>query len=157
MAFTVVVSGKKAPLRFDAERPELSDGLTVWIDTRDTHTIHRASRFCHQFMALPTGGGAKRDLPLRGMLPIHRARENPKPVDPETLSVSAKAQKGGYTLSLFVPAAALTGFDPAEHTRLGFTYLVNDGELGQQTFTCPADFPIAVDPSLWGTLELVEG
>lgn len=156
MAFSVIVKGKTAPLHFDEEQPELSDGFSIWIDTRDTHTIHRASRFCHQFLALPIGGGPKGDQPVRGMLPIHRARDNPKPVEPETLSVSSKTQKGGYTLSLFVPAAALTGFDPAEHPRLGFAYLVHDSELGRQTFNCPGEFPMAVDPSLWGTLELVE-
>ena len=90
------------------------------------------------------------------MLPIGCAREEPKPVEPSSLEARSQKQTGGYVLEVFIPSAALTGFEPTDHPRLGFTYLVNDRELGQQTFSCPSEFPFAVDPSLWGTLELVE-
>jgi hypothetical protein len=49
----------------------------------------------------------------------------------------------------------LTGFDPVENPRIGFTYAVIDRELGDQTFNCAAEFPYQEDPSLWATLELV--
>ena len=156
LTFLLTVEGKKSPPQVDPSHPERSDGLSLWIDTRDTHTIHRASRFCHQFLLVPAGGGPKRDRATGALLPIHRARENPKPVRPETLKVHSRRQSGGYTLEVFIPAEALTGFEPADHPRLGFTYLVNDSELGQQTFSCPSEFPFAIDPSVWGTLELVE-
>ncbi len=54
-----------------------------------------------------------------------------------------------------MPAAALTGFQPDDHPRLGFTYWLFDREQGEQTFAASSEFPFAVDPSLWGTLELV--
>ena len=54
-----------------------------------------------------------------------------------------------------MPAEALTGFDPQEHPRLGFTYAVMDRELGKQTFNIGAGMPFDEDPGLWATLELV--
>ena len=48
-----------------------SDGLQVWIDTRDTHNIHRASKFCHWFVMLPTGGEGKKNASISTMLKIN--------------------------------------------------------------------------------------
>ncbi len=148
------ISGKKQPPWCRANRLEDSDGFYLWIDTRDTHNIHRASRFCHQFVFLPTGGGHRGDEPLAEMLAINRARENPKPVRPGSLPVVAKLSRGGYSLACHLPAAALTGFDPAEHPRLGFHWALVDRELGEHTFCSAPEFPYRDDPSVWGTLEL---
>src|SRR5215470_6858980 len=49
LCLQVEVRGKDQPSRGDADRPRGSDGLTLWIDTRDARTSHRASRYCHQF------------------------------------------------------------------------------------------------------------
>lgn len=133
-----------------------SDGLQVWLDTRDTHNVHRASRFCHRFACLPFGGGRKRNEPLADQLLINRARENARPVRPGDLKCRSEQRVDGYLLELFLPAAALTGFEPAEHPRLGFTYAVFDQELGEQAFTVGGELPYDEDPSLWGTLELVK-
>jgi hypothetical protein len=155
LLFTLRVSGKRQNVWCRSSRIEDSDGLHVWIDTRDTHNIHRASRFCHRFAFLPTGGGSAENLPLGRLLVIDRARENPKSVADSTLRVRAVVSAGGYTLQAHIPAAALTGFEPLEHPRLGFTYAVVDRELGWQTFSMGPEFPIDEDPSLWGSLELV--
>ena len=64
--------------------------------------------------------------------------------------------KSGYRLELFLPAAALTGFDPEEHPRLGVCYAVRDSELGDQFLSVNGDFPYMDDPSLWDVLELVK-
>jgi len=53
LLITLRVSGKKNRPWCRSTRIEESDGLQVWIDTRDTHTIHRAGRFCHRFAFLP--------------------------------------------------------------------------------------------------------
>ena len=63
--------------------------------------------------------------------------------------------KGGYRLEAFLPAAALAGFDPEQHPRLGVSYAVRDQELGDQFLSVNGDFPFADDPSLWAVLELV--
>jgi hypothetical protein len=88
-------------------------------------------------------------------LPINRAREQPRPIAAELLQAVWQPRDDGYILDALLPAEALTGFDPAEHTRLGFTYAVVDRELGEQTFGVGSPMPYQEDPSLWATLELV--
>jgi hypothetical protein len=154
LSLTVRVAGKKQTPWCRVSRVEESDGLHLWIDTRDTHNIHRASRYCHRFVFLPAGDGPRFQHAVAAWLPINRARDNPKPVAPGSLHVCSQLQADGYTLDAYVPAAALTGFDPAEHPRLGFCYAVVDRELGWQTFNVGTEFPFQEDPSLWGSLEL---
>ncbi len=155
LACSVRVEGKKHPSWCRETRLEDSDSLQIWIDTRDTHNIHRASRFCHRFVFLPGGAGRNYDQPVADQLLVDRARENANPVRPGQLQVVLAKRVDGYVLSAFIPAAALTGFNPADHPRLGFTYFVFDRELGQQHFSVGSEFPFAADPSLWGTLALV--
>jgi hypothetical protein len=155
LGFSVRIEGKRHPSWCRETRLEDSDALQVWIDTRDTHNIHRASRFCHRFIFLPAGGGRNLDQPVADQLLVDRARENANPVRPGQLRVVSEKRMGGYVMSAFIPQAALTGFNPADHPRLGFTYFVFDRELGQQYFSLGFEFPFAADPSLWGTLELV--
>jgi len=154
MTFNVAVAGKRHPLWCRENRLEDSDGLQVWIDTRDTHNIHRASRFCQRFIFLPAGGGRKFDGPVADQLLIDRARENANPVRPGHLRVHSEVTASGYRLAAFLPAEALTGFNPDDHQRLGFTYWLFDREFGEQSFSLSSDFPFPSDPSLWGTLEL---
>jgi hypothetical protein len=156
LAFQVRVSGKKQSPWCRASRLEDSDGLHLWIDTRDTHNIHRASRFCHRFVFLPVGGGRQMGSPVAEQLLINRARENPKPVPVGMLKVRGEKRVDGYRLAVHIPAEALTGYDPSVHTRIGFSYAVMDRELGWQTFTVGSEFPFDEDPSLWGSLELVK-
>ena len=52
LAFELSVSGKAQAAWCRDTRVEDSDGLSIWIDTRDAHNIHRASRFCHRFVFL---------------------------------------------------------------------------------------------------------
>jgi len=154
LLLTLRVRGKSQAAWCRETRIEDSDGLSVWIDTRDSHNVHRASRFCHRFIFLPSGAGPKAEQPVANMLPINRARELPKPLEPNVLRVASQTQSGGYDLQALIPAEALTGFDPSEHPKLGFSYAIIDRELGWQTFSVGPEFPFVEDPSLWGTLEL---
>jgi hypothetical protein len=154
LAFCVLVRGKTQPAWCRATRSHDSDGLQLWIDTRDVHNVHRASRFCHRFVFLPSGGGRQLDEPVCETIPINRDRELPQPMGEGMLKARSRLQKDGYLLEAFIPAEALTGFDPAEHPRLGFTYAVFDRERGVQTFGVGSPMPYQEDPSLWATLEL---
>lgn len=155
LGFQVEVKGKDQPITGDASRPRSSDGAFLWIDTRDTRTIHRASRYCHQFCFLPTGGGPERDLPVVNQLTIHRAMADAPLAQPEQIPFLSKSTKSGYVLEAFLPAAALSGFDPENNPRLGFFWWVHDLELGSQTLGLGNEFPFWEDPSLWSVLELV--
>jgi hypothetical protein len=148
LVFSVEVRGKRRAPWCRPLQCEDSDGLQLWIDTRNVHDVHRAGRFCHRFAILPT------DPPHCAWLPINRAREQPRPVPPDALEARCRPRRDGYQLSALVGAEALTGFDPAEHPRLGFTYAVLDRELGEQTFAVGSPMQYQEDPSLWATLEL---
>jgi len=154
LAFQLTVIGKSHVPWCRADRLEDSDGLHVWIDTRDTRTIHRASMFCHRFSFLPFGTGSGLNSPVARIVPISRAKENPKTLSAGGPRVCSEKRIGGYALGAMIPASALTGYDPEEYPRLGFSYAITDRELGWQTFTLGAEFPFTSDPSLWGTLEL---
>jgi hypothetical protein len=149
-----VVGKQQAPWCADS-RQEDSDGIQIWIDTRDTHNVHRASRFCHRFVFLPSGGGPRRDQPVADQMLINRAREHAKPIRPNQLKVAAGKRTDGYWLSAYVPSGAMTGFDPVDQPKLGFTYAVIDRELGIQSFSAGPELPFWDDPSVWGTLELI--
>lgn len=156
IGFTLVVKGKTQPPWCRDTRIDESDGLQVWIDTRNTQTIHRAGRFCHRFAFLPQGAGRRLDEPVAALLAINRAKESPREIDQRQLRATSQRTADGYTLQAFIPAAALTGFSPAEHPALGFCYAVIDRELGWQTFALGPEFPFDEDPSLWGTVELLD-
>jgi hypothetical protein len=154
LAFVIIVQGKTQSPWCRAGRIEDSDGLQLWIDTRDVHNVHRATRFCHRFIFLPGGAGARLDQAVGEVLPINRAREMPQPVSEGLLQAICQRRKDGYRLDVFLPATALTGFDPVEHPAIGFNYAVLDRELGEQTFGVGSPLPYQEDPSLWATLEL---
>src|SRR5262245_18143136 len=72
----VEIRGKEKPPEGDASRPRGSDGVTLWLDMRDARTSHRASRYCHQFHLLASGGGPERDEPAVAQSKINRALED---------------------------------------------------------------------------------
>jgi len=154
LGFSLRVDGKQQEPWCRPTRLEDSDGLMLWIDTRDTQSIHRASRFCHHFVLLPLGGLRDPHAPLGVLCEIPRARENPKRIKEDAIQARSQKHKGGYSLRAFIPAEAITGFDPYDQRHLGFNYAVVDRELGWQTFTIGNEFPITNDPSLWSTLDL---
>ena len=155
MALNVVVRGKEQPPWCRDSRIDDSDGLQVWIDTRNTQNIHRAGRFCHRFAFLPVGAGRKLDEPVAVLLAINRAKESPREIGPSALKVRSELIRDGYRLDAFIAADALTGYSPADQPALSFSYVVIDRELGRQTFTVGPELPFTEDPSLWATLDLV--
>lgn len=152
LGISVEVRGKKHPVQGSVRTPTTSDSLQVWIDTRNTQNIHRASRFCHHLCLLPTGGpgGAAAVVPLA----IARAREEVSLSDAGDFRIHAELSRGGYLLEAWLPAGTLHGFDAEASPRLGFSYLLADSELGEQALTVGNQFPVSHDPSLWSTLEL---
>lgn len=154
LGLQVEVRGKDQPPQGDASRARGSDGVTLWIDTRDARTSHRASRYCHQFHFLPTGGGPDHDEPAFVQAKINRALGD-APISPASaVPFQCEPIKGGYFLEAFLNASVLHGFDPEQNPRLGFYYVVRDLELGEQVLSVGADFPYWEDPTLWSVLEL---
>jgi hypothetical protein len=155
LAVQVEVKGKEQLPQGSASRPRGSDGLTLWVDTRDARTSHRASRYCHQFHFLPTGGGSDEDEPVFSQSKINRALQDAPLNNASDVPFRCERTKHGYRIEAFLPAAILNGFDAEQNPRLGFYYSVHDAELGEQVLSVGSDFPYWEDPSLWSVLELV--
>jgi hypothetical protein len=155
LAVAVEVTGKSGPITREPLGSASGEGLTLWIDTRDTRTIHRATRFCHRysFTLRPSRDGL--DV-VTAQKPIARALADAPSADLSTLSTRADLIRGGWRLEVFLPAEALNGFDPETNRRLGFAYQVTDLERDDRFLTVGRDFPIGEDPSLWAVLELVD-
>ena len=160
LGFSVLVRGKKHRPAADERTPTMPDGLQLWIDTRNTQSIHRASRYCHHFCFAPVGGGGNGEQPFGAQLHIAQAREPTTLAAKGTLLVNAESLPDGYRMEIWLQREQLQGFDPAADreagtpSKLGFFYEIRDSELGDQTLTVDASFPFAYDPSLWSTLEL---
>ena len=155
IAVNVTVRGKQQPPWCRDSRIDDSDGVQLFIDTRNTQNIHRAGRFCHRFAFLPIGSGRKLDEPVAVLLAINRAKESPREIEVGALRIRCQRLPDGYLVEGFIPAAALTGYSPADQPAIGFSYAVIDRELGWQTFSVGPELPFVEDPSLWGTLDLV--
>ncbi|MBI3824049.1 MAG: hypothetical protein HY289_15380 [Planctomycetes bacterium] len=151
----VEVRGKQQLPVGNPDRPRGSDGVTLWLDTRDARAGHRASRYCHQFHFLATGAGAEHDEPALVQAKINRALEDAPIASAGNVLLKVQTRKSGYVLEAFLPAAVLNGYDPDEHRRLGFFYAVHDDELGEQLVSMAPEFPYWEDPSLWSVLELI--
>lgn len=147
------VTGKTKSPQCHPGQPESGDGITVWIDTRDTKNIHRASRYCHQFHLLPTSGRSNQTALLQ-QAKIPNAREDAPFYDGDAFKIQSEFKNTGYRIECWFPAETLNGFSPADQPQIGFYYLLRDIELGQIGPGVSGDFPISYDPSLWLTLEL---
>ena len=177
------VTGKRSALRCAPKEFWKGDNLRLMLDMRDTRNIKRATKFCHHFYFLPTGGPAKskskatpsepraratgpkparpqhsalstQHSPVAGLAPINRAKENAPPIEPGGIRVASTVLADGYKLEAHIPADCLHGFDPEQHRRIGFYYILEDRDLGRQSFTIGDDLPWHVDPSLWATAVL---
>ena len=132
-----------------------SDGIQIWLDTRDTHNVHRATKYCHWIFLSPAGNGAKKDQPIATMLKINRAKEDSPSINRVPIKISSEIRKTGYTISAFIPSGCINGWNPDEHRELGFNYSIVDRELGYQPLAIGPELPVAEDPSLWSTIQLL--
>ena len=154
IGFAFEVTGKVGEISPEPSRPSGADGVQIWIDTRDTRTVHRATRFCHRFVATLSQGSEKSlDVEL-SQKPIARAAAD-APLTPAA-AARARAERiiTGWRLELFFPVEALVGFDPVENRRLGLAFQVTDPDRGDVFSGVGREFPVGEDPSLWSTLIL---
>lgn len=154
LAIACLVEGKRVPLRCDPARFWEGDNFRLCSDMRDARSNRRATRYCQQFYFLPTGGGQRRTDPVAGVNPIARAREAAPPVPADRLEVASVVERSGYSLEARLPIECLSGFNPKEHPTIGFYYIVEDADHGQQFLTVGDDLLWHVDPSSWATARL---
>lgn len=141
--------------KLSPDRPEGFADVQLWVDTRDTRDVARATRFCHRFAAslrlTKPGRGLAVEVAQR---PIGRAIADPPMARAGQIEARAELGRSGWGLEVFLPSAVLNGFDPETNRRLGFAYQVSDHIREDQFLGIGRDFPIGENPSLWSTIEL---
>lgn len=154
------VRNKARPLRCDPAQYWKGDNLRICTDTRPSPENKRATRFCQQFYFLPAGAGKgestidPRQSPVAGVGKFQRAREDAPLVPADLLRVASRIKPNEYTLEAMIPAECLVGFDPQEHPRIGFYYILEDADHGQQYLTVGDDLLWYADPSTWASVVL---
>jgi len=131
-----------------------ADNLRVCLDTRDARGIQRATEFCHHLYFLPCGAGKAGKDPVAGSAPFNRARKQAPVIPPGRIAIDASVRSDGYEFQATVPSDELHGWDPEEHPRIGFYYILEDGESGQQYLTVGDDLNWHINPSTWATAVL---
>ncbi len=154
IAIATRVKNKRRPLRCDPKQYWKGDNLRLCIDTRDARKNKRATRYCHQFFFLPTGGGTTKDKPFAGSGKLQRAKEDAPKVPAGKIQIASHITKSSYSLEAIIPASYMNGFNPADHSRIGFYYLLEDADHGQQHLTIGDELSWNVDPSTWATAVL---
>lgn len=154
LGITILVDGfaGKSP---GPTAPEKFAEVNLWVDTRDTRNVSRATRFCHRFSATLLLSRDRKSLSCEiAQRQIARAVADAPLGSPERISIRPTIDRSGWQFEVFLPAAVLNGFDPETNRRLGFAYHVSDFQREDQFLGIGREFPIGENPSLWATLEL---
>ncbi len=154
IAFQFFVSGKAKTLWCNPHRPDESDRIELWLDTRNVHDVHRATRYCHRLVCLPEGIGENGTEPTVISLPINRAKQLPNEIPQGAIRVKSHVQRNCYSLFVYLSANALTGYDPMEFQEIGLTWALIDRDFPMKTLSAGAPFPFMEDPSLWYAIRL---
>lgn len=130
---------------------EHSDGIEIYVDTRNTKNVHRATRYCHRFVFLPGGGGPGEKDPYGSMLKINMARGEPATMGAYQPHVECKLSSTGYRLTCHLSRQYLEGWSPSEQPEVGIFFHLRDAEMGHICLAYDKQLPVGEDPSLWPT------
>jgi hypothetical protein len=151
LAFAVAVQLPRSP-EVDPEHPFRSDGIEIWIDTRDSRVARRPTRFCHHFLFLAGGRGPQGRPPAIAELNPGGVKRPQDMADLRRIRATLRrgpAERPGYVLEFLLPPEVLTGFAPVEATSIGLGYRLRSPALGVQDLAFGEAFPLWRNPSLW--------
>lgn len=140
------------PAAKNSSSSELQDRIELFFDTRNRKDLGFASRFCHHFVFWP--------IPIEGKngAEITRLRigeEHPL-ADPELLLCETDLAWRKYTMKIFIPSEALTGYDTHSFDHLGFTYRMVSAQDNWQHFNVlTKEFALEQRPALWSSLKFI--
>ncbi len=151
LTFQFVLRGKLRRPYCRLSDLEHSDGIEIYVDTRNTKNVHRATRYCHRFVFLPGGGGPGEKDPYGSMLKINMARGEPATMGAYQPHVECKLSSTGYRLTCHLSRQYLEGWSPSEQPEVGLFFHLRDAELGHICLAYDKQLPVGEDPSLWPT------
>ena len=154
LGIELTVRGKTQEPAGRAHDLKSSDHVLIFVDTRHTANVHRATEYCSSILVLPSDENAE-DRPTVQFLEIAQQRGTPREQEGRRCIVACELQSDGYRMELWIPAAQLPGFvDAPDIGHIGFCLMVEDTELGQLPLSIGDDFPVVFDPSTWIQLDL---
>lgn len=151
LTFQFVLRGKLRRPYCRLSDLEHSDGIEIYVDTRNTKNVHRATRYCHRFVFVPGGGGPGEKDPYGSMLKINMARGEPATMGAYQPHVECKLSSTGYRLTCHLSRQYLEGWSPSEQPEVGLFFHLRDAELGHICLAYDKQLPVGEDPSLWPT------
>lgn len=137
----------------DPSFPEIQSGdsLEIFVDTRDRKNSGANTKFCHHFYFFPQAieGHIKGER-------THFRTEDAHPLcDAEDLYLEAHGSARSGKLKFHIPATCLTGWNPLEFNRIGFSYRLNRRWYETRHFSAKtAEFNVEQDPALWASCTL---
>ena len=132
--------------------------LSLYIDTRWSPGVHRATTYCHRFdfiLKRPTSTEPM-DRGHGELNPIQRARAAPAPIHPNDISVATVGIPDGYEIKAYLRGDTLTGYSPEEFQEVGIFYTINDSVFGNQIMARTLQSPYFEDPSVWCRGKLIQ-
>lgn len=154
--FGCVVAGKRGLPHCNPAEFRKSDHLRIMTDMRDARQVRRATRYCQEFFFMPAGGGTRGKDATAASVEIPRAQDDAPFVGPAKIPIASVVDRHGYRLTAHLPSEVLVGFDPAQSSRIGLFYMLEDLEHGHQSLTVDDDLNWWMDPSTWPTAVLEE-
>jgi hypothetical protein len=150
------VTGKRKPAEVLPRRPWARDCMELWIDVRNDKTRRRYSEHCHHFFLLPKGRKGKPELATASEWNQPGSAVHDTVFDHPEIEVASLVQKDAYSIEARISRGAIPTYDPVNHPVIGFNYHINDTDRRAQWWSCGTDFPRHMDPSTWGSIELIE-
>jgi len=150
------VTNKISPVESDSMRFWTKDCIELWFDLRNEKPVRKYTEHCHHFYLLPLGRKADSKLATAGECREPGSSIQETIHDHEEIEVASIVDQKGYSLEACIPRSAIPTFDPINYPLIGFNYHVNSTDRKAQWWSCGTDFMRHVDPSTWGSIELVE-
>jgi len=150
------VQGKRKPVEVDPVRFWRRDCLEVWIDLRNDKSRRRYGEHCHHFFLLPRGRKEDRERATVGECREPGGSIQETVYDHQSIEVASLIRRTTYALETRIPRDVIPTYDPSQHPIIGFNYHATDTDGRAQWWSCGPDLPRHIDPSTWGSVELVE-
>jgi hypothetical protein len=134
------------------------DCVEFWIATRPVHELESTyNEYCHQFFFVPLDPAANNGT--TGVVgqwhrPGDALKENLAP-HPE-IRYCCRILADHYVVSMFIPRGSLNGFDPAEHSQLGFNVATrNYRQATSWYWSLSKELHAQNRPTTWGDIRLL--
>lgn len=132
------------------------DNVELWISTRPVASDQQVyNAYCHQFFFIPNANPTDGVLGTVGQW--HRPGDSLQAnlIPHPGIVQQSRVRPDRYTVEMFIPAKALTGWDPQKQTEMAFNLHVRNFHQASDFFwSAPKEAATQMRPNTWGKLVL---